>query len=131
MNCLLWFYVSHVELPFDSSQHKTQGFPGSTSGKEPICQCRRCKRHGVQSLGQEDTLEKEMATHSSILAWRIPWTEEPGGLQSIGSQNQTQLKRLSTLAHTQHKLQYIFCILALQSQGNIKTQDIVVLAFGF
>ena len=37
---------------------------------------------GVRSLGQEDPLEKEMATHSSILAWRIPWTEEPGGLYS-------------------------------------------------
>ena len=40
----------------------------------------------VRSLGREDPLEKEMATHSSILAWRIPWTEEPGGLQSTGSQ---------------------------------------------
>ena len=40
----------------------------------------------VQSLGQEDALEKEMATHSSILAWKIPWTEEPGRLQSMGSQ---------------------------------------------
>ena len=40
----------------------------------------------VQSLGQEDPLEKEMATHSSTLAWRIPWTEEPGKLQSMGSQ---------------------------------------------
>jgi len=40
----------------------------------------------VQSLGQEDPLEKEMATHSSTLAWKIPWTEEPGGLQSMGSQ---------------------------------------------
>ena len=40
----------------------------------------------VQSLGQEDPLEKEMATHSSIPAWRIPWTKEPGGLWSIGSQ---------------------------------------------
>ena len=40
----------------------------------------------VRSLGWEDSLEKEIATHSSILAWRIPWTEEPGGLQSIGSQ---------------------------------------------
>ena len=40
----------------------------------------------VQFLGEEDPLEKEMATHSSILAWRIPWTEEPGGLQSMGSQ---------------------------------------------
>ena len=40
----------------------------------------------VQSLGQEDPLEEGMATHSSVLAWRIPWTEEPGGLQSMGSQ---------------------------------------------
>ena len=39
----------------------------------------------VRSLGREDPLEKGMATHSSILAWRIPWTEEPGGLQSMGS----------------------------------------------
>ena len=40
----------------------------------------------VRSLGREDPLEKEMATHSSTLAWRIPWTEEPGRLQSMGSQ---------------------------------------------
>ena len=40
----------------------------------------------VRSLGQEDSLEKEMATHSSVLAWKIPWTEEPGGLQSMGPQ---------------------------------------------
>ena len=40
----------------------------------------------VWSLGRKDPLEKEMATHASILAWRIPWTEEPGGLQSIGLQ---------------------------------------------
>ena len=40
----------------------------------------------LQSLGREDPLEKEMANHSSLLAWRIPWTEEPGRLQSMGSQ---------------------------------------------
>ena len=40
----------------------------------------------VRFLDQEDPLEKEMATHSSILAWKIPWTEDPGGLQSMGSQ---------------------------------------------
>ena len=40
----------------------------------------------VQSLGQEDSLEREMATHSSILVWEIPWSEEPGGLQSIALQ---------------------------------------------
>ena len=43
------------------------------------------KETQVQSLSREDPLEKEMAPHSSILAWRIPWTEEPGGLQSMGS----------------------------------------------
>ena len=41
----------------------------------------------VRSLGQEDPLEEGMDTHSSILAWRIPWTQEPGGLQSMGSQS--------------------------------------------
>ena len=45
----------------------------------------------VQSPGQEDPLEEEIAAHSSILAWRIPWTEEPGGLPSMGSQSQIQL----------------------------------------
>ena len=45
----------------------------------------------VQSLDREDPLEKEMATHSSTLVWKIPWTEEPGRLQSMGSQSQTQL----------------------------------------
>ena len=52
----------------------------------------------VQSLSWEDSLEEEMATHSSILAWRIPWTEQPGGLQSKGSQRvgRLQLKQLST-----------------------------------
>ena len=57
----------------------TMGFPGAASGKESACQCTRdemCAR----PLSQEDTLEKEMVTHSSILAWRIPWMEEPGGL---------------------------------------------------
>ena len=45
----------------------------------------------VQSLGWEDPLEKEMATHSSVLAWRIPWTEEPSRLQSMGSKSWTGL----------------------------------------
>ena len=49
------------------------------------------QKTGVQSPGQEDPLEEEMATHSSTLAWRIPWTEKPGRLQSMGSQSQTRL----------------------------------------
>ena len=73
--------VGYVKLAAITS---SGGFP-DTSGKEPTSQC---KRHEMQvlSLGQESPLEKGMATHSSILAWRIPWTEEPGGLQSMGSQ---------------------------------------------
>ena len=47
----------------------------------------------VWSLGQEDPLEEEMTTPSSVLAWKIPWTEEPGGLQSMGWQSQTQLSK--------------------------------------
>ena len=60
------------------------GFPGVTSGKGPTCQCRKHKKYGFNL--SEIPLEEEMATYSTILAWRIPWTEEPGGLQSIGSQ---------------------------------------------
>ena len=61
-----------------------RSFPGSTSGKESDCNAGDIKDQ-IQSLGQEDPLEEEMATHSSIFAWRIPWTEEPGGLQPTGS----------------------------------------------
>ena len=64
-----------------------RGFPGGANGKEPACQCRRCQRDmQVQSLGREDSLEEGMATHSSIHAWRIPWTEERGRQQSMGVQ---------------------------------------------
>ena len=71
------------------------GFPGGTSGINSTCQCRR-QETPVRSLGQEDPLEEGMAAPSSIHAWRIPWTEEPGQLQSIGLQSWTQLKQLST-----------------------------------
>ena len=71
-------------------------FPGGTSGEESTSQCRRWKRMWVRSLGWEDSQEVGMATHSSILAWRIPQTEEPGGLQSHGvAKSQTQQKQLS------------------------------------
>ena len=75
------------------------GFPGGTSGKEPTCQCRRHKRCGFDPWVWKNPLEEGMATHSSILAWRIPRTEEPGRLWSIGLQSQTRLKRLSTHSH--------------------------------
>ena len=61
-----------------------KGFSGDASGKEPTCQCKRQDLR-VRVLGRKDPLEEGMATRSSVLAWRIPWTEEPGGLQSMGS----------------------------------------------
>ena len=61
------------------------GFPGGSVVKNlPVMQ--EMQKTWVQSLGWEDPLEEEIATHSSTLAWKIPWTEEPGRLQSIGSQ---------------------------------------------
>ena len=61
----------------------------------------------VQSLSWEDPLEEGMATHSGILAWRIPWTEEPGGLWPEGSQRVTGLKRLSTHARVVIEHRYL------------------------
>jgi len=58
------------------------GSPGGSNGKESACNT----GDPGQPLGWEDSLEKEKAVHSSVLAWRIPWTEEPGGLQYMGSQ---------------------------------------------
>ena len=58
----------------------TVGFPDGSVVKNLLA----VQETKVRSLGREDPLEKEMATHSSILAWRIPWTEDPGGLQSMG-----------------------------------------------
>ena len=57
-------------------------FPGGSDGKALL----KVWETRVESLGQEDPLEKEMAAHSSTLAWKIPWTEEPGRVQSMGSQ---------------------------------------------
>ena len=75
---------------------RQQDFPGDSSGKESACNSR-----DLGSIpGQEDPLEEGMATHSRILAWIIPWTEEPGGLQSIALQSWTQLKRLCMHACT-------------------------------
>ena len=61
----------------------------------------------VQSLGQEDPLEEGIATHSSILAWKIPWTEEPSSLQSIASQRVRHDWSTHTCAMYYHKFRYI------------------------
>ena len=69
----------------DKGIRSTWGFPDGAGVKEPTCQCRRRKETWVQSLDWEDPLEEGMATHPSILAWRIPRMGEPRGLPSMGS----------------------------------------------
>ena len=69
--------------------HKVvRGFPGGSMIKNPSTNAGDIKDR-VQFLGQEEPLEEDMETHSSILGWRIPWMEESDGLQSVGSQSQT------------------------------------------
>ena len=65
--------------------NKNRGFLGGSAVKNPSTM----QETQVRSLGQEDPLEKEMATHSCILAWETPWTKEPGGVQSCGDQEES------------------------------------------
>ena len=69
---------------FDMSYVKFLGFPSGSDSKESTCNAGDLDL--IPGLGRSPNLEKGMATHSSILAWKIPWTEEPGGLQSLESQ---------------------------------------------
>ena len=75
------------------------GFLGGANDKEPACQCRRRKRPGL-ILGWEDSLEESTPTRPSILAWRIPWTEEPRGATAHrAAKSQTRPRRLSAHIH--------------------------------
>ena len=67
------------------------GFPGGSTVRNSAAK----QEMSVQSLCQEDPLQKEMATHSSILAWKIPWTEVPRGLQSMGSRESDRTEQLN------------------------------------
>ena len=83
--CLCFISFGYILRSRITGSYGNSGFPRWHFGKEPACQCRRCKRHGFSPwMGR--SLEKETAIHSSTLTWEIPWTEEPGGLQSLGSQ---------------------------------------------
>ena len=72
---------------WDSRKYSAlEGYGGSSLVAQMVKRLPTMRETQVQSLGWKDFLEKELATHSSILAWKIPWIEEPGGLQSMGSQ---------------------------------------------
>ena len=76
-----WRKAQYKANIFDSTHcNVEEGFPVGSVVK---CQCKRHRTCGFRSLGQEDPLEKEMAVHSSVLAWEIPWTEQPDGPQRV------------------------------------------------
>ena len=103
----LWLYIERCAYllvhPWTEEHGELQStrFSGGTSGKEPAYQRRRPRRPLFPSLGQEGPLEEGMTTHSSILAWSILWTEEPGGIQPKGSQR---------AGHGWSSLAYMACI---------------------
>ena len=82
-----------LETCFYISIYKSTGSPDGSVGKETVCSAEKCRC--VLFLCQKDPLEEGTATHSSVLAWSIPRTEEPGGLQSTGGRGWTRLKQLS------------------------------------
>ena len=74
--------ISYIQIKL-AFRKMLSGSPGGASGKEPACQGRRPKRHGLDPWVGKVPLEEGMATHFSVLAWRIPWTEESGRVQSM------------------------------------------------
>ena len=103
------------------------GLSRRLSGKTSACQCKRHRQRG-SSLGQEDPLEEEMVTHSSILAWEIPWTEEPGGLQPTDLQSPAGLREQActrtslSYAHAFVDQRYSIMTLCLPHQFSSVTQ---------
>ena len=101
------------------------GFPGSSSGKEPACQCRRYKNMG-SIPGSGRCPGGGCAIHSSILAWRIPWTEKPGGLQSIWSHrvghDWSDLACTHALVHARMN-QYFLSQMTLKLEINYKIRN--------
>ena len=96
MSSHTWTDIQHISTQFlrywkiPSLSVLNLGLPRWCTGKESACQCRRHRRCKIQLQGREDPLEEGMVTHSSILAWKIPWTKEPCRLQPMGPQSQTQ-----------------------------------------
>ena len=88
---LVYIKKSHIMIKFSLALASRASLVAQTLKNLPSTQ-----ETWIRSLSQEDSLEKEMATHPSILAWRIPWTEEPGGLQSMGLQSWTRATNLFT-----------------------------------
>ena len=94
--------VPHILLEIISVYLQIMGFPGGSVTKNPPA-TQENQEIRVRSVGQEDPLEEKMANHSSTLAWRIPGTEEPGGLQSMESKkSQTLLSIHSTVSNNNH-----------------------------
>ena len=112
------FIISSIEFKIydETGKYVLHGLPGGDNGKESACQGRRHEKYRFDPWAGRFPGEGAVATHSNILAWRIPWTEEPGGLQSIGLQRVGH--DWSDLAHTKH----MSCILRRKVSQQKQTQ---------
>ena len=79
-------FLAFYNIPFKELHYHSLCYTGASLVAQTVKNLPAMQENQVHSLGWEEPLEKEMSLHSSILAWRIPWTEEPGVLQSMGSQ---------------------------------------------
>ena len=105
-----------IYIVFQRQRHPTPVLlPGKSHGRKSMVGCSPWGRWGSDTTERLHfhALKKEMATHSSVLAWRIPGTGEPGGLPSIGLQSRTQLKRLSSSLHITKNHRIYFVLLFL------------------
>ena len=82
---VFFFFFFFLIIVFPEPSASLSGFPGSSVIKRILLLMLESQEMPVQSLSREGALEEGMATHSSVLAWRVSWTDEPGGLQSMGS----------------------------------------------
>ena len=114
MSFEIWRWKT-VASSLNLSLNHSLGFPGGATGKESACQCRRCKRFGFDPWVGKIPWNRKWQTHSSILAWSIPWAEKPGRVQSMGSQRVSHdwawvcvRVRARTHTHT-HTHSLLFC----------------------
>ena len=120
MKCCAFNLNLNLRKIINDSVSCFMGLPRWLTGKESTCQYRRHGTRGdvwVQSLGQEDPLEEETATHSSILAWRIPWTEEPGRLESMGCKEPDMTQQLNYNNNNKHVLCLMHVIISCRDHN--------------
>ena len=132
MSFEIWRWKT-VASSLNLSLNHSLGFPGGATGKESACQCRRCKRFGFDPWVGKIPWNRKWQTHSSILAWSIPWAEKPGRVQSMGSQRVSHdwawvCVRVRAHTHTHTHTLTLCCFVELPSGETHMGKELMSLA---